>query len=168
MEYVMTYLFRPMTAGDMPLMRDWLARPHVAEWWHDGADFALVSGDMNHPDLAQFIVTTDGKPFAYLQCYRMEAPHKASAWDGCFGPQPDGTRGIDQFIGEADMLGQGRGSAFIRQFTDGLLASGTPRIVIDPSPDNPRAIRAYEKAGFVRQHEVDTPDGRALLMVRDA
>jgi diamine N-acetyltransferase len=33
---------------------------------------------------------------------------------------------------------------------------------------NPRAIRAYEKAGFEKVGLVDTPDGIALLMVRDA
>ena len=30
-----------------------------------------------------------------------------------------------------------------------------------------RAIRAYEKAGFHSDRMVDTPDGPALLMVRD-
>jgi len=29
-------------------------------------------------------------------------------------------------------------------------------------------VRAYEKAGFCRDRMVDTPDGPALLMVRDA
>jgi aminoglycoside 6'-N-acetyltransferase len=162
------YQFRPMTAADLPLARDWLARPHVAEWWHDADKFEFVSGDLDDPDLAQFIVTTDGRPFAYLQCYRMEEPYRASEWNGCLGAQPEGTRGIDQFIGEAEMLGRGHGSAFIRQFIESLLANGTPRVVIDPSPTNSRAIRAYEKAGFVGQHEIDTPDGRALLMVRNA
>ena len=42
-----------------------------------------------------------------------------------------------------------------------------PRIVLDPKPTNPRAIRAYEKAGFVRDRLLDTPDGEALLMVRN-
>ena len=41
-------------------------------------------------------------------------------------------------------------------------------MVLDPEPDNARAIRAYEKAGFVRDRIVDTPDGPALLMWRDA
>jgi aminoglycoside 6'-N-acetyltransferase len=81
---------------------------------------------------------------------------------------PPGTRGIDQFIGELEMLGCGHGSAFIRHFTDGLFSAGTPRVVTDPSPTNARAIRAYEKAGFVRDHIVDTPEGPALLMVRDS
>ena len=157
-----SYQFRPMSADDLPLVRDWLRVPHVKEWWHDADDFEFVSGDLGHHDMAQFIVTMDERPFGYLQCYRI------GDWHAGFGAQPDGTRGIDQFIAEAGMVGRGHGSAFIRQFIEGLLDSGTPRIVIDPSPTNPRAIRAYEKAGFRRVHEIDTPDGRALLMVRDA
>jgi len=156
------YQFRPMSAGDLPLVQDWLARPHVAAWWHDSDDFEFVSGDLGHPDLAQFVVTMGERPLGYLQCYRI------GDWNDGFGPQPNGTRGIDQFIAEPEMLGRGHGSAFIRAFVEGLLNTGTPRFVIDSSPANPRAIRAYEKAGFQRIREVDTPDGRALLMVRDA
>jgi aminoglycoside 6'-N-acetyltransferase len=158
-----SYEFRPMSHADLPLIKRWLETPHVGEWWHDPAEqFVLVSGDLDHPDVAQFIVHTDERPFAYLQCYRL------SDWNHGFGSHPDGTRGIDQFIGEADLLGQGHGSAFVRVFVDKLLAHGTPRVVLDPEPENTRAIRAYEKAGFVRDRLVDTPNGVALLMVRDA
>ena len=66
------------------------------------------------------------------------------------------------------MIDRGHGSAFIRQFIEGLLDSGTPRVVTDPDPANARAIRAYEKAGFAADKFVDTPDGRALLMVRNS
>lgn len=156
------YVFRPMTADDMPMVQHWLAAPHVAEWWHDSETLEFVSGDLDHPDVAQFIVGLDARPFAYLQCYQI------CDWHDSFGPQPTGTRGLDQFIGEADLLDRGHGSAFIRAFIDDLFARGVPRIVIDPRPNNPRAIRAYEKAGFVPQHEIVTPDGPALLMVRDA
>ena len=156
------YLFRPMAADDMPLVQRWLTEPHVAEWWHDPETLEFVGGDLDHPDLAQFIVSLKGRPFAYLQCYRI------GDWHASFGPQPEGTRGLDQFIGEADMLGRGHGSAFVRAFIDQLFLGGVPRIVIDPRPDNPRAIRAYEKAGFVPQREIVTPDGPALLMIRNA
>ena len=47
------------------------------------------------------------------------------------------------------------------------LREGAPRIVTDPDPANARAIRAYEKAGFEKAGMVDTPDGPALLMVRN-
>ncbi|MFZ1966254.1 MAG: GNAT family N-acetyltransferase [Bradyrhizobium sp.] len=156
------YAFRPMSADDLPTIRRWLEAPHVSEWWHDPAEqFEIVSGDLDHPDMAQFIVAADGQDFAYLQCYNL------SAWDSGFGSQPDGTRGLDQFIGEASMLGCGHGSAFVRAFADGLLVSGTPRVVTDPDPANTRAIKAYERAGFRRDRVVDTPDGPALLMMRD-
>ena len=156
------YTFRPMTADDLPVIKRWLETPHVKAWWHDPAEqFELVSGDLDHPDMAQFIVAADGGEFAYLQCYNL------SAWDTGLGPHPEGTRGLDQFIGEACMLGCGHGSAFVRVFTDRLLATGTPRVVIDPDPANAQAIRSYEKAGFRRERTVETPDGAALLMVRD-
>jgi aminoglycoside 6'-N-acetyltransferase len=157
------YEFRPMAADDLPLIKRWLETPHVSEWWINPVEqFELVSGDLDHPEMAQFIVAASGRPFAYLQCYRM------GDWNTGFGPQPDGTRGLDQFIGEQDMLGAGHGSAFVRAFAEKLLSSGTPRVVIDPDPANARAIRSYERAGFQRDHLVDTPDGPALLTVRNA
>jgi len=157
----MAYDFRPMTAGNLPMVRDWLSRTHVQEWWSDSDDFEFVSGDLAHPSVAQFIVFSHGRPFAYLQCYYL------SEWDAGFGPQPEGTRGIDQFIGELDMLGIGHGSAIIRQFSEALFVAGVPKILVDPSPLNHRAIRAYEKAGFRSIREIATPDGAALMMERN-
>jgi len=158
------YEFRPMTDDDLPLVRRWLAEPHVARWWgRPDEQFDLIGADLNKPTMDQFIVGCERRPFGYLQCYDLDA------WDGAgLGPHPVGTRGIDQFIGEIDMLDRGHGSAFIRSFIDRLLKGGTPRIVTDPDPANARAIRAYEKAGFRKDRLRDTPDGRALLMVRIA
>jgi aminoglycoside 6'-N-acetyltransferase len=158
------YQFRPMSAADLPTVRGWLEMPHVAQWWHDPDEqFALVSGDLDHPAMNQFVVTADDRPFAYLQCY------DPTAWsDNGLGTHPLGTRGIDQFIGEPAMIDRGHGSALIRSFVDGLLKTGTPRVVTDPDPENVRAVRAYEKAGFQKARLVNTPDGSALLMVRNA
>ena len=50
--------------------------------------------------------------FGYLQCYDL------TAWNSGFGDHPRGTRGIDLFIGEPDMIERGHGSAFIRAFVD--------------------------------------------------
>lgn len=156
------YAFRPMTAADLPLIRRWLSEAHVREWWGDPDEqFALVSGDLIEPAMDQFIVLAGDRPFGYLQCYRL------TAWNTGFGPQPEGTRGIDQFIGESDMIARGHGPAFIRAFVDEQLRRGLPRIVTDPDPLNLRAVRAYEKAGFIRDRMVETPDGQALLMVRE-
>jgi aminoglycoside 6'-N-acetyltransferase len=158
------YVFRPMTTSDLPLVRRWLAEPHVVQWWGNTLEqFELVSGDLEVEAMEQFVVAINDCPFGYLQCYDPEV------WpENGLGDHPRGTRGIDQFIGEQDMVDRGHGSAFIRTFIDRLLAAGAPRVITDPDPANGRAIRAYEKAGFRRQHLVDTPDGTALLMVCDA
>ncbi|MES5484397.1 GNAT family N-acetyltransferase [Bradyrhizobium sp. INPA03-11B] len=157
------YHFRPMTTADLPLIKQWLASAHVREWWGDPAEqYALVSGDLDEPAMDQFIVAADGGDFGYLQCYDL------TAWNSGFGAQPVGARGIDLFIGEPDMVACGHGSALIRAFAEERLAQGAPRIVTDPDPANARAVRAYEKAGFQKIGMVDTPDGPALLMVRDA
>jgi len=157
-----SYAFRPMTADDLPTVWRWLAKPHVAEWWGDPAEqFKLVSEDLTHPAMDQYIVEYDRRPFAYLQCY------DPSAWPNHgFGQRPSGARGIDQFIGEDDMIERGHGSGFVRAFADRLLAAGVPRVLTDPSPANGRAIKAYEKAGFCKERPVDIPNGAALLMVR--
>ena len=155
------YVFHPMTPDHLAMVRRWLETPEVARWWGDPTEqLQLVRGDLDHPDMDQFIVATDGRPFGYIQCYRL------SAWDCGFGPQPPATRGIDQFIGEPDLIGCGHGTNFIRQFVDEAL-NRIPRVVTDPDPANHRAIRAYEKAGFERDRVVNTPDGPALLMRRE-
>lgn len=159
----MSYRFRPFTSDDLALMHEWRSRPHVIRWWGppevERADESLAD-----PNIAMWIVELDGRPFAYAQDYD---PH---AWDGHpFAHLPPGSRGIDQTIGEPDMLDRGHGSAFVRLHCDRLFASGAPAVGTDPHPDNRRAIRAYEKAGFgIAGGPVDTLWGRALLMERRA
>jgi aminoglycoside 6'-N-acetyltransferase len=156
------YAFRAMSRADLPLIRHWLEAPEVVRWWGDPDEqYELVSGDLDHPDMDQLIVSLDGRAFAYIQTYAL------STWNQGFGAHPAKTRGIDQFIGEPDMIGRGHGSRFIRSFVDGLLCEGIPRVVTDPDPTNARAVRAYETAGFERDRIFDTPDGPALLMVRN-
>jgi len=152
------YSFRPLTPADVPLVQTWLARPHVAEWWDEPDEIFEALAD---PATRLWIVSLDGRPFAYMQDYD---PH---AWPGHhFSDLPPGSRGIDQYIGEADLLEQGHGAAFIRAHVERMFAEGAPAIGVDPSPDNPRAIRCYEKAGFTAGEVRDTDWGRSLLMVR--
>jgi aminoglycoside 6'-N-acetyltransferase len=123
------YGFRAMSAADLSLVRNWLETPEVMRWWgQPDQQHALVSGDLEVETMDQFIVALDGRPFGYIQCYDL------SDWDSGFGTHPAGTRGIDQFIGEPEMIGLGHGSGFIRQLVEGLLRSGTPSVVTDPDP----------------------------------
>src|ERR1700733_12729140 len=115
------YAFHPISRAHLPMIRRWLETPEVVRWWGDpDKQYELVSGDLEHPDMDQFIVATGAEPFGYIQCYAHSPMNKS------FGPQPEATRGNDQFIGEPAMTGCGHGSSFIRQFADGLLSTGIP------------------------------------------
>ena len=155
------YTFRPVMRGDLPLLRRWRARPHVVEYW-GAADAEDAEETLADARVAMWIVEHSGRPFAYAQDY---SPHD---WpDHPFAHLPPGARGIDQYIGEPDMIGRGHGSAFVRAHCDRLFAAGAPAIGTDPHPDNARAIRAYEKAGFALASEpLDTIWGHAVLMER--
>jgi aminoglycoside 6'-N-acetyltransferase len=155
------YIFSPLTRADLPLLRRWREQPHVVEWW-GAPEIEEAEETLADARVTMWIVAYAGRPFAYAQDY---SPHD---WpDHPFAHLPAGVRGIDQYIGEPDMVGRGHGSAFVRAHCDRLFAAGAPVIGTDPHPDNARAIRAYEKAGFqIASAPLDTVWGRAILMER--
>jgi RimJ/RimL family protein N-acetyltransferase len=159
------FSFRPLTRADLPLLHEWLNRAHVAEWWNEPRDLPHVlrtfSADLESPVIRMFFACLDGKPIGYIQVYRVLGADP-EWWTDETDP---GARGTDQFLANAEQLGLGLGSSMVRQFVAGLFADPQVTVVqTDPSPDNGRAIRAYEKAGFRPVREVVTPDGPALLM----
>ena len=56
----------------------------------------------------------------------------------------------------------------VRAFVERLFGDPTvTRVQADPAPTNGASIRCLEKAGFRRTRSVTTPDGPAILMVRE-
>jgi aminoglycoside 6'-N-acetyltransferase len=157
------YAFRPVLKTDMPLLADWLDRPHVRRWWGDPKDALLsIREHLNDPGVEPYMVTLNGEDFAYIQVADLSAEE-----DAALIGQPEGTCGIDQFIGVEALLGKGHGPAFMTLFCRELFGKGRNRVLVDPHPENAIAIRAYTKAGFQRLGETTTNYGRALLMALD-
>ena len=116
------YRFRPVTEADFTLLRSWRARPHVVEWWGspDDEDPEEVLAE---PRVAMWIVEHEGRPFAYAQDYD---PH---GWtQHPLAHLPHGSSGIDQYIGEPDLLGCGHGRAFVSAHCEQLFSAGVPRL----------------------------------------
>jgi RimJ/RimL family protein N-acetyltransferase len=154
--------FARFAERDAPLMHHWLRRPHVAAWWHDPPSLEeIVSEYVTGPTVDPYIVHFDGRPIGFIQSYVA-----ATTGDGWWPEITDpGVVGIDQFIGEASLVGQGIGTAMVRAFVARLFDDSRVTMVqVDPHPDNARAIRCYEKAGFRAERVIDTPDGPALYM----
>ncbi|WP_299860553.1 GNAT family N-acetyltransferase [uncultured Hoeflea sp.] len=136
-----TYSFRKATLHDLALLAAWRSSPHVREWW--GSDEPYDAVALADPRVARWIVSNAGRPFAFMQDYTVHG------WEGHhFADLPKGTRGIDQFIGDGEMVGAGHGSAFIKMRMEMLFGAGVPVIATDPHPNNKRAISVYTKLGF--------------------
>lgn len=76
----------------------------------------------------------------------------------------DTTIGVDLSIGPANQLSKGLGTAVLSAFVMLLRNEGFTKIIIDPDVRNKRAIRAYEKAGFIPIRTAKEQDGSVLLM----
>ncbi|WP_415919806.1 GNAT family N-acetyltransferase [Tateyamaria sp. SN6-1] len=152
------YRFRPVRRDDRDLLMRWQRADHVRRWW--GTGDPLSDQDLADTRVARWIVSQDDRPFAYMQDYDVHG------WaDHHFAHLPAGSRGIDQYIGVADMLGAGHGPGFMNQHLHTLFAKGAPVIATDPHPENARAIAAYRKCGFAPAGPPqDTPWGRILPM----
>ena len=160
------FVFRPLQTDDLPRLAEWLARPHVAEWWGppEGLDEVRREyGEAMASDVVwPFVAVLDGVPVGFVQVYDVMRADP-SWWQDERDP---GARGIDQFIADASLLGRGLGSRMVAEIVAQIFADpAVTKVQADPSPDNARAIRAYEKAGFRRTGRVTTPDGEAELMV---
>ena len=155
------YAFRPLEKTDLPLLKSWLQAPHVTQWWGDpDSEIAEISAFLEDPLV---IVSLLDRPIGYIQSYD---PHEE--YDHPYQDQPVGTLGIDQFIGVSELTGLGHGPAMIKAFCRMLFEQGASRVVVDPDPENHRAVRAYAKAGFRRADIRNTEYGTVLLMQRDA
>jgi aminoglycoside 6'-N-acetyltransferase len=158
------YTFRPVSESDLPMIANWLKAEHVQRWWPNPAEqLKEIRDTLGDAAVEAHVVGCGDRPIGYLQSYDVHAEWAL----GCYRDQPAGTRGIDQFIGEADLVGLGHGPRFIAAMCDRLFAAGAPRVITDPDPANERAVRAYQKAGFRMLDERTIPDGPVVLMARD-
>jgi aminoglycoside 6'-N-acetyltransferase len=157
----MHYSFRDVRPDDMPRLRVWLRTPEAVRWWgNPDEQAAMLEDDLTEPRMAMRLVHLDAKPFAYAQDYAVRSWPQAH-----FAGLPPGSRAIDSFIREPEMIGRGHGSAYLRLLAARLRAERAPVVAIDPAADNMRARRAYENAGFVGDGIVETSAGPSVLMI---
>jgi RimJ/RimL family protein N-acetyltransferase len=161
--------FRPLTRDDLGTLHAWVQRPHVAEWWPQPRTRADIERDYlptidGRSSTRACIACLDGEPVGFIQSYVVQGSGDGW-WEGETDP---GARGIDQFLADPGRLGRGLGAAMVNAFVDRLFQDpAVTRVQTDPHPANARAVRCYAKAGFATAGPVDTPDGPALLMVRE-
>ncbi|RVU28329.1 N-acetyltransferase [Streptomyces antnestii] len=154
---------------DLPLISRWMNDPAVAAFWELEGPQA-VTEDHLRPQLdgdgrsVPCLGVLDGTPMSYWEIYRADLDPLARHYPA----RPHDT-GVHLLIGGVANRGRGLGTNLLRAVADLVLDHRPPcaRVVAEPDLRNTPSVSAFLSAGFRFSAEVDLPEKRAALMVRD-
>ncbi|MET9495164.1 GNAT family N-acetyltransferase [Streptomyces sp. NPDC006552] len=154
---------------DLKLLSRWMNDPAVAAFW-ELAGPETVTADHLTPQLdgdgrsVPCLGVLGGTPMSYWEIYRADLDPLARHYPA----RPHDT-GIHLLIGGVAHRGHGLGTTLLRAVAD-LVLDHRPRcarVIAEPDMRNTPSVSAFLSAGFRFAAEVDLPDKRAALMVRD-
>ncbi|MFJ6523171.1 GNAT family N-acetyltransferase [Streptomyces filamentosus] len=154
---------------DLPLLTRWMNDPAVAAFWElAGPD--TVTADHVRAQLegdgrsVPCLGVLDSTPMSYFEIYRADLDPLARAYPA----RPHDT-GVHLLLGDVANRGRGMGTALLRAVAD-LVLDHRPRctrVVAEPDIRNTPSVSAFLGGGFRYAAEIDLPDKRAALMIRD-
>lgn len=155
---------RVATPADEPVLRSWDEQPHViaSGGLDDELDWSVeLARDVDWQEI--LVAELDGEPIGVIQSIdpRREESHY-------WGEIEAGYRALDIWIGPAEMLGRGYGTAMMSLALDRCFADPAVRaVLIDPLVRNEDAIRFYRRIGFVEVEDRWFGDDECLVMEMD-
>ena len=143
---------RELTDEDFPLLLKWLTDERVLEFY-GGRDkkYTLETLKQHYvesweDEIIRVIIEYQNKPIGYSQIYKM---YDELYEDYHYLKTNEIVYGMDQFIGETEYWNKGIGTRYIQLIFDFLKKERNANaVILDPHQNNPRAIKAYQKAGF--------------------
>ncbi|MFF7787984.1 GNAT family N-acetyltransferase [Streptomyces sp. NPDC007991] len=154
---------------DLPLISRWMNDPVAAAFWElsgpqkvtEDHVLSQLAGDGRS---VPCIGVLGGTPMSYWEIYRADLDPLARHYPA----RPHDT-GLHLLIGTVVDRGRGLGGLLLRAVADLVLARrpSCARVIAEPDIRNTPSIAAFLTAGFRFSAEVDLPDKRAALMVRD-
>ncbi|MEU1470865.1 GNAT family N-acetyltransferase [Streptomyces sp. NPDC005761] len=154
---------------DLSVISRWMNDPAVAAFWELAGSETVTARHLT-PQLGgdgrsvPCLGVLSGVPMSYWEIYRADLDPLARHCR----VRPHDT-GVHLLIGEVDQRGHGIGSTLLRAVSD-LVLDNRPRctrVVAEPDVRNTPSVSAFLSAGFRYSAEVELPEKRAALMVRD-
>jgi aminoglycoside 6'-N-acetyltransferase len=154
-----------------------MSDPDVAAWY-EAEELSLTGMEREFGDIIDgadpvqgYLIVIDKEPAGYIQAYRLsELPNYFSQ----LGLDRDRVS-TDLFLGHAAYRNHGWGVPVLRAFLHSIVFGhfGADRASILPNPENARAIKVYERVGFVSSRVVAVHDAETgkieneLIMLLD-
>lgn len=154
---------------DLARITRWMNDPAVAAFWELSGPEAVTAAHLR-PQLEgdgrsiPCLGVLDGIPMSYWEIYRADLDPLARHY-----PSRPHDTGIHLLVAGVADRGRGVGTTLLRAVS-GLVLDHRPRcgrVIAEPDLRNTPSVSAFLSAGFRFHAEVDLPDKRAALMVRD-
>lgn len=155
-------------ATDLAVLHTWMHDPEVARFWAMAVPrpqlAAYLRAQIDASHTTPYLGCLDGTPISYWEVYRADLDPLRHHY-----PARPRDIGVHLLLGPAERRGRGLGARLLRAVTDWQLATQpyTERVVAEPDVRNVRSVRAFARAGFRHAGDIELPDKRAALMVRD-
>ncbi|MFD8544381.1 GNAT family N-acetyltransferase [Streptomyces sp. NPDC059649] len=154
---------------DLERITAWMNDPAVSAFWElagpPETTAAHLRGQLDGDGRSvPCLGVLDGVPMSYWEIYRADLDPLARHYPA----RPHDT-GIHLLLGRAHDRGRGLGSALLRATAD-LVLDRRPdcaRVLAEPDLRNTASVAAFLTAGFRYADEIELPEKRAALMVRD-
>ena len=144
---------RRLETKDAELLVKWLSDPTVLKYYEgrDRAhDIELVQEHFfeNRDEITQCIIQYRSVDIGYIQFYLINDEEVQNYGFSEFSGK---IFGMDQFIGEPSFWNRGIGTQLINETVRYLIDQKVAKkVVMDPQAWNTRALKVYEKCGFVK------------------
>ncbi|MEU6120859.1 GNAT family N-acetyltransferase [Streptomyces sp. NPDC047123] len=156
-------------ARDLPMISRWMNDPAVAAFWELAGPEDVTAAHLRTQldgdgRSVPCLGVLDGMPMSYWEIYRADLDPLARHY-----PSRPHDTGIHLLIGGVVDRGRGLGTSLLRDVADLVLdhRPSCARVVAEPDLRNTPSVSAFLSAGFRFSAELELPDKRAALMVRD-
>jgi RimJ/RimL family protein N-acetyltransferase len=154
---------------DLDLLARWMNDPAVDAFWELAGPAettaahlrAQLEGDGRSIPCMGLL---DGTPMSYWEIYRADLDPVSRHYPA----RPHDT-GIHLLIGDCTDRGRGLGTRLLRTVADLVLANRPrcTRVIAEPDIRNTPSVSAFLSSGFRLASEIDLPEKRAALMIRE-
>ncbi|ORB83150.1 GNAT family N-acetyltransferase [Mycobacterium kansasii] len=162
------WLRRLIPGRDLDLVHCWMNDPEVARFWGKPWPRVRIASYLRRQHRSThstpYLGVLNGVPMSYWELSRADLDPLAQYYAARHHDA-----GVHLLLGPAECRGQRLAVDLLRAVCSWQLDADprATRVVAEPDVDNMRSVRAFERAGFRHITDLDLPDKRAALMIRE-